>query len=148
MRNMVEDYSKANKKVHFSLDCSLAGAPSLAAIQSVALLVTAEFIDNALDAMEHKGVVSIDFHWERASRQLRIEVADDGPGVSQDMVTNLFRSGRSTKGAGRGMGLGLVDQACRAFSGTTHYSRDDGKSVLTATLRLPGVTRRRKAETA
>jgi signal transduction histidine kinase len=137
VRNMVEDYGKANKRVVISLDCGLEDAPPLVAIQSVALLVAAEFVDNAIDAVGHKGLVSIEVCWERSNQQLRIEVTDDGPGIPDEVVSNLFRSGRSTKGVGRGLGLGLVKQACEAFRGTTRYLRDDARTTLIATLRLP-----------
>lgn len=148
IRNIIEDYGKANKKASFALDCSLKGAPPLEPIRSVALLVTAEFVDNALDAVKKKGRISVDVLWERAYQQLCIEVTDDGPGVPHDIASNLFLSGQSTKGVGRGMGLGLVNQACKAFHGTTRYVREDDETALIATLRLPEGAKglRRRAE--
>jgi DNA-binding response OmpR family regulator/anti-sigma regulatory factor (Ser/Thr protein kinase) len=137
LSNMIEDYTKSNKKVTLSLDCSLVSSPSLVAMQSVALLVTAELVDNALDAVEHKGEILVECRWERANQQLRIEVTDDGPGVPHNMLADLFQSGRSIKGEGRGMGLSLINQACHAFHGMISHSRDDGKTVFVATFRLP-----------
>lgn len=135
--NMIEDYAKANKKVTLLLDCALDPTPSLVAVQSVALLVAAELVDNALDAVERKGVIMIECRWERANQQLRIEVSDDGPGVPHNILSELFQRGFSTKGVGRGMGLGLIDQACHAFNGLLSHSRDEGKTVFVATFRLP-----------
>jgi CheY-like chemotaxis protein len=135
--NIIEDYTKANKKARFVLDCSLKGAPPLTSIQSVALLVTAEFVDNALDAVKKKGRISVDVRWEKANQQLCIEVTDDGPGVAVNIASNLFLGGQSTKGVGRGMGLGLVNQACKAFHGTTRYVREDNETSFISTLRLP-----------
>lgn len=144
LRNMAEDYGTANKKAKVMLSCSLVDAPALTAVQSVALLVAAELVDNAMDAVERKGLVSIDCRWERTNQQLCIEVTDDGPGVPDHGVSNLFRSGRSTRGPGRGLGLGLINQACEAFKGTARYVREDGRTTFIATLRLPEI---RKQET-
>lgn len=145
-QNMAEDYAKANKKANLTLECDMSAAPVLSPIRSVAFLVAAEFIDNALDAVKHKGIISIDVYWERALQQLRIEVTDNGPGVPHDMVSDLFRFGYTTKGEGRGLGLSLVNQACRAFHGTTHYSHEEDTTVLVATFRLPDHPHPRKGK--
>jgi signal transduction histidine kinase len=44
----------------------------------------------------------------RSGRFVQIEVADDGPGVSAEVLTHLFEPFFSTKGAHEGRGLGLA----------------------------------------
>jgi CheY-like chemotaxis protein/anti-sigma regulatory factor (Ser/Thr protein kinase) len=136
-QNMVTDYEKANKKTKFKLECNISDAPSLVSVRSVAFLIVAELIDNALDAIERKGTIPIDIYWERTLQQLRIEVADNGPGVKIEMLSNLFQSICTTKGEGRGLGLSLVYQACQSFHGEINYSRDEDTTVFTATFCLP-----------
>jgi len=135
-QNMVTDYGKANKKVEMTLECNLNGTPNLKVLQSVALLIASEFIDNALDAIDRKGVIKVDVSWDRTHQQLCILVTDNGPGIPPDMISRLFHSMKTTKGEGRGMGLSLVKQACDVFRGTPQYLRDETTSFL-ATLCLP-----------
>ena len=136
LRNLVSDYRDSNKNVKFTLRCNLKGAPDLEPVQSVALLIISEFIDNAIDALNLRGIIGIRISWQRARQQLRISVTDNGPGISPDFIDKLFYFSISDKGKGRGMGLLLVKQACEAFHGSTIFSRDD-HTLFNATLRLP-----------
>lgn len=136
LQNMINDYSKANKKSEITIDCDLPASEDLKTLQSVALLIVFELIDNALDATDHKGKIWVEVDWVRSRQQLRITVSDDGPGVPIDMVDDLFQMMRTTKERGRGMGLHLVKQACDTLRGSIHYSKDE-KTHFIALLRLP-----------
>ncbi len=136
LANVVSDYRDSNKNVKLTLRCNLKAAPNLQPVQSVVLLIVSEFIDNALDALNHCGNIGIHISWQRARQRLRISVTDNGQGISQDFIDKLFYSSITNKGKGRGMGLLLVKQASEAFHGSTAYSRND-HTVFTATLRPP-----------
>ena len=138
-KNMVADYGKTNKNTKFTLKCNISSAPSLISVRSVAFLVSAELIDNALDAIEREGAILIDVYWERTLQQLRIEVVDSGPGVEKELMPYIFQSNKTSKGEGRGLGLSLVHQACNSFHGEINYSRDDESTIFTATFCLPNI---------
>lgn len=66
---------------------------------------------------------------------LFLRVADNGPGVPEEAVGDMFRRGWSTKAAeGHGLGLALVGQAVRRYGGSVDVGRDGGAVF---TVRLP-----------
>ena len=63
-------------------------------------------IINAADAMDNSGKIQIRTDLSPDGRNLEASVADEGPGIPQEMIKNIFNPFFSTKGA-RGTGLGL-----------------------------------------
>jgi signal transduction histidine kinase len=55
--------------------------------------------------------------------RLRIEVADNGPGVPGDIVANIFTPFFSTRKQGNGIGLAMVRHLVHANGGTVRYAR-------------------------
>ena len=65
-------------------------------------------LQNALDACEpDTGIVTLACHYHEQDQTVRINVSDNGVGISAAMQRDLFQPFRSTKGYG-GTGLGLV----------------------------------------
>ena len=62
---------------------------------------------NGIEAMPRGGVLSIDESHTADPRELRIEIADNGPGISPDTLAHLFEPFFTTKQVGKGTGLGL-----------------------------------------
>jgi len=75
-------------------------------------------LDNAIEAMNKAGRISIATSFDAASKRVRIEVADSGPGVAKDIRDKIFLPYTSTKKKGRGLGLAIVDQIVREHNGT------------------------------
>lgn len=73
--------------------------------------VIINLIKNSIDAIQENqqpnGEVTISISKSEADHQTFIDVIDNGPGLNQDMKTNLFKPFQSTKDAGHGTGLGL-----------------------------------------
>lgn len=89
---------------------------------------------NAADAaLETQGAVRI--RWSQEARCLRIEVEDDGPGLTY--TDNLFVPFFTTKPGGSGIGLALASQIIEAHGGSLHLANRQGARGTTATLRLP-----------
>lgn len=57
-------------------------------------------------------------------------VADDGPGVPEAIVEDLFEPFVSSKTRGRGLGLALADKLVRDMGGVIQYGREGGWSVF------------------
>jgi len=79
--------------------------PKVMAYGSELNQVWTNLIDNAADVMKNGGKLGI-----RAIRDndyVRVEIADNGPGVPQEIQSKIFEPFFTTKGVGEGTGLGL-----------------------------------------
>ncbi len=65
-------------------------------------------IDNAIGAIRKDGTISLDVTHDSILKRIRIEVADNGPGINNEDKTRLFEPNFSTKKAGMGLGLTIV----------------------------------------
>jgi len=93
-------------------------------------------IDNAIDAMNKKGKISIRTLFDRDVRQVCIEVSDTGPGIPTEDKDKLFLPNFSTKKKGTGLGLAIVNQIMKEHNGAIQVL-DNRPSGAKFTLRLP-----------
>ncbi len=77
-------------------------------------------IDNALEATQRRGRIEIVTKYLRRSRLMRIEVADDGPGIGPEAKARLFLPYFSTKRRGTGLGLAIVNRIVSDHNGGIH----------------------------
>ena len=80
--------------------------PKLAARGSELNQVWTNLLDNAIDALGESGTITI--RTRREARGIRVDVADDGPGIPEDIRDRIFDSFFTTKEVGHGTGLGLA----------------------------------------
>ncbi|WP_426417176.1 ATP-binding protein [Aestuariirhabdus sp. LZHN29] len=79
--------------------------------------VVINLLTNAFDALEGIPDSRVDIRtYQRDGQWACLEVEDNGCGISLDQVGNVFDTGYSTKGEGRGLGLPL----CKALVGSHH----------------------------
>jgi signal transduction histidine kinase len=79
--------------------------PRICAYASELNQVWTNLLDNAIDALEGKGKI-----WLRTWREndhIVVEVADNGPGIPEEIQARIFEPFFTTKGVGEGSGLGL-----------------------------------------
>jgi signal transduction histidine kinase len=67
--------------------------------------VWTNLLDNAIDAIEGHGRITI--RTARENGRVLVEVADDGPGIPDSARERIFEPFYTTKGVGKGTGLGL-----------------------------------------
>ena len=65
-------------------------------------------IDNAIEAIDGEGEVVVDLDYDSVLQMVRIEVADNGRGISPEHQMRLFEPYFSTKKQGTGLGLAIV----------------------------------------
>jgi two-component system NtrC family sensor kinase len=65
-------------------------------------------VDNGLDANDPGGIVRIEAGMISDGRQVEIKVSDNGCGISEEDLPNLFTPFFTTKQMGKGTGLGLA----------------------------------------
>ena len=72
---------------------------------------------------------------------MRIELKDDGPGISADDLERIFSPFFTTKPQGTGLGLAIVRKMVNAHDGRIHASSAPGRGT-TFTVTLPVVPTR------
>jgi len=79
--------------------------PRISAYASELNQVWMALLENALDAIEDKGTITLDVHL--AGEYLVTEVGDDGPGIEAEIQGRIFEPFFTTKPPGTALGLGL-----------------------------------------
>jgi two-component system nitrogen regulation sensor histidine kinase NtrY len=82
--------------------------------------VLVNLLDNAVQAMRGRGTITISAHRDRDSSTVRLEVADDGPGIRPEDRDRLFLPAFSTKKHGGGLGLAIVHRIVTDHHGRIH----------------------------
>jgi PAS domain S-box-containing protein len=92
-----------NMTINREYDRSL---PQIRALGSGLNQVWTNILDNALDAVEDHGTITIRTKAAPDNR-VAVEIEDDGPGIPEEHLTRVFEPFFSTKAQGDGTGLGL-----------------------------------------
>jgi signal transduction histidine kinase len=69
--------------------------------------VWTNLVDNAVDAMDGKGRITLRAHPAPDEDGVRVEICDSGAGIPPDVRARLFEPFYTTKAPGKGTGLGL-----------------------------------------
>lgn len=112
--------------------------------------VLGNLVDNAIDAARIGAgeAKTVEVELLQDGSTLHITVADSGDGVAPDFIDDVFVEGRSTKPdsgipGGRGIGMALSRQICRALGGDVRLASpgNPGTALCGAEFiaRLPGV---------
>ena len=92
-------------------------------------------IQNAVQAIGHDKDGSIQINLEREGSEYRINIADNGPGIPEDMVDKIFSPSFTTKSSGMGLGLALVKSIILEAGGSIHFeSSADTGTVFTISI--------------
>ena len=96
---------RAPGRVQFSLHTEVKGPLQVPISTPLFDWVIENLLKNALDAMDGKGAIAITFY--DTDKQVVIDVADSGKGISRHNVGKVFKPGFTTKKRGWGLGLSL-----------------------------------------
>ena len=126
---------KDNKEVSIEPDLAAPDAVIKGVPEELQQAIT-NLTQNAVDAVDKGGHVWIRTRPE--ARSVRIEVADDGPGIPRDALARIFTPFFTTKAVGKGMGLGLTitRQVIKQHGGTLEVDSTPGQGT-TFTIRIP-----------
>lgn len=98
--------------------------------------VWTNIIDNAIDAMHGKGQLRV--RTFRDDRCAVVEIADNGPGIPQEVQPHIFEPFFTTKGVGEGTGLGLdtVQRIVKKHRGSIQVNSKPGDTCFQVWLPL------------
>lgn len=107
--------------------------PSEAFIQADEKLigqVLINLIKNAAEAMENSPKAQVDISVRQEEEQTYLEVADNGPGIPEDIVNEIFVPFFTTKKQGNGIGLSLSKQIMKAHKGDITVSSNSEGTIF------------------
>jgi signal transduction histidine kinase/ligand-binding sensor domain-containing protein len=106
------------------LRCELPPLPPLHAHEVRINQTITNLLQNAADAMQRRGRITLDAIVD--DERVRLRVTDTGPGVAPELVARIFEPFFTTKDVGQGLGLGLAisREIIQAHGGTLEIDRD------------------------
>ena len=116
IREAIGLYKNAQKDVDIIFEASR-HIPLLKVDREQIKRVMINLLDNAIDAIDGKGKVTIELNYFQEQGLLRIVVADNGKGIAPSQKARLFEPYFSTKKSGTGLGLAIVNTIIRDHRG-------------------------------
>ncbi|MFQ3544666.1 DcuS/MalK family sensor histidine kinase [Halobacillus rhizosphaerae] len=106
--------------VTMTIDCETEiPSPDDPALTHDLITIVGNLIDNAIDSVKEKGKKNITISLSYIDELLTIVVADNGPGISDEMQEKIFLKGFSSKtGKHRGFGLYLTTNSVDKWNGS------------------------------
>jgi two-component system nitrogen regulation sensor histidine kinase NtrY len=103
----LQESAHAEVKFVRSFDSSV---PAMALDREQLKRVFLNLLENALEAMDHQGEITLSTEYLAHQGVVRIEVVDSGPGIPAEDREKLFLPYFSTKRRGTGLGLAIVNR--------------------------------------
>jgi two-component system nitrogen regulation sensor histidine kinase NtrY len=116
LRDVIQLYQAAYRDVRFHARFDPELPPALADRNQMKRVFT-NLIENAVEAVNKRGEVWVTTSWLSSPPRVRIEVADDGPGIHPDDRDKLFLPYFSKKKSGTGLGLAIVQRIVSDHNG-------------------------------
>lgn len=98
--------------------------------------VMINLIKNSLAAIENEGKIRIQTSYDSKLQMVRLEVSDDGRGISDEDKGRLFEPYFSTRKSGTGLGLTIVNAIISDHNGYIRV-RDNKPKGTTFLIELP-----------
>ncbi len=128
-------YRSAHRDVEFVVEIER-NLPDIWIDPQAVRRVFSNLFENAIAAMKGRGQIRIAISHESSRGILRIVVEDDGPGVPPEFVDRIFMPYFSTRDAGMGLGLTIVQRIVSEHRGSIYHTAS-APSGATFTIDLP-----------
>lgn len=92
--------------------------------------VLINIIQNAIDALNKTPYPKISIYLKRKSENMLLEIADNGPGISPEIIDKIFIPFFTTKTGGSGIGLALSKQIIQLHSGYIRVASAPGAGTV------------------
>lgn len=118
--------------------------PDLKADKNQLIQVVLNIVQNAVQAMHHKGTISIK---SRVLRQLtisrkhykltaKIDISDNGPGITSEMMSQIFYPMITSRAEGTGLGLSIAQSLINQHNGFIECESEPGNTIFSIFLPL------------
>lgn len=110
--------------------------PEIEAYGSELNQVWTNLVDNAIDAMDGRGVLTLRADPDPDADGVRVEICDSGPGIPPEVRARLFEPFYTTKPPGKGTGLGLhiSHNVVSRHGGRIEVSSEPGRTCFAISL--------------
>lgn len=105
--------------------------PPLKQVEHMDSIITiiGNLFDNACEAVSDQADGEIQLTVDYEKSQLQFSIQDNGPGIHEEPIEEIFQKGHSTKGEGHGYGLHLAKIALDEIGGTWSVSSMKGQGT-------------------
>jgi two-component system nitrogen regulation sensor histidine kinase NtrY len=124
IQESVNVYKEAQKAVAIVFEDS-AEVPEIRVDREQMKRVMINLIDNALDAIDGKGQITIGLAYDPDQQIVTVEVADNGKGIPLEHKARVFEPYFSTKKHGTGLGLAIVSNIINDHNGSIRVQDED-----------------------
>jgi two-component system nitrogen regulation sensor histidine kinase NtrY len=121
-------YREGHTEVHFVIDIE-EPLPNLNLDQQQIKQAFINLVDNAIAAIKNKGTISIIVIHDPILKLVRLEISDDGTGISDETKIRLFEPNFSTKKSGMGLGLTIVNSIITDHNGMIRVQDNQPKGA-------------------
>lgn len=127
LEKLIDTYTSIYSNVDFkvSLDVEIPMLVKMDVEQMKRIFVN--LIDNAIESMDEQGSLEIKTCYNKESQFIRIEIADEGPGISDEDKQKLFIPYFSKKSSGTGLGLAIAHNIIEEHDGVISVEDNDPK---------------------
>ncbi len=124
LENVFKDYNHSNN-LKIEIDTPL----ELSFVRKFRPIDITIVLDNLLHNSAKAGAKNVKFQWEKVSdSEVRLHIIDDGKGISDDLVSDVFDFGFTTTN-GTGLGLFHISQIIREMNGNIEVNNKLNKGV-------------------
>jgi len=117
LEKLVSVYSSIYNNIEFKVDLDV-DIPALVKMDTEQIKrIFVNLIDNGIDAMNKEGIMEISSKYIKSSQFIKIEIADIGPGISDEDKGKLFIPYFSNKSGGTGLGLAIAHNIIEEHNG-------------------------------
>ena len=92
--------------------------------------IMTNLLQNAIQAVPQDREPIIRVHIEKHAEFLKIEIQDNGSGISEENITKIFEPKFTTKTGGMGLGLAIVKNSINSLGGTITYETEENKGTI------------------
>jgi signal transduction histidine kinase len=85
-------------------------------------------IQNAIDALKEKGTITLSLD-QFSANEIEIKIRDNGPGMSDNIRSNIFNLYFTTKAQGTGIGLSIVQRIIYEHGGSISVESETEKGT-------------------